>query len=210
VTKLSAKQSRILNFLRQFLEEKGYPPSIRDIVKGCKVSSTSVVEYNLRVLEKEGYIRRDPEVSRGIELSPRNRAIVRVPVIGYIAAGEPIPVPSADTWSALGAAESLELTQELTRGKEGVYALKVKGTSMVDALINDGDLVLMQHVETAEDGDMVAVWLKREKEATLKRFYLERGRVRLQPANEEMKPIYADPEDVEIQGKVIGVIRKVE
>ena len=210
MTKLSAKQSRILNFLRQFLEEKGYPPSIRDIVKGCKVSSTSVVEYNLRVLEKEGYIRRDPEVSRGIELSPRNRAIVRVPVIGYIAAGEPIPVPSADTWSALGAAESLELTQELTRGKEGVYALKVKGTSMVDALINDGDLVLMQHVETAEDGDMVAVWLKREKEATLKRFYLERGRVRLQPANEEMKPIYADPEDVEIQGKVIGVIRKVE
>jgi len=209
VTKLSAKQSRILNFLRQFLEEKGYPPSIRDIVKGCKVSSTSVVEYNLRVLEKEGYIRRDPEVSRGIELSPRNRAIVRVPVIGYIAAGEPIPVPSADTWSALGAAESLELTQELTRGKEGVYALKVKGTSMVDALINDGDLVLMQHVETAEDGDMVAVWLKREKEATLKRFYLERGRVRLQPANEEMKPIYADPEDVEIQGKVIGVVRRL-
>ena len=206
---LSAKQSRILNFLRQFLEEKGYPPSIRDIAKGCRISSTSVVEYNLRILEREGYIRRDPEVSRGIELSARNRAIVRVPVIGYIAAGEPIPVPSADTWSAPGAAESLELTQELTRGKEGLYALKVKGTSMVDALINDGDLVLMQHVETAEDGDMVAVWLKREKEATLKRFYLERGRVRLQPANEEMKPIYADPEDVEIQGKVIGVIRKL-
>ena len=207
---LSTKQSRILDFLRQFLEDKGYPPSIRDIVKGCKISSTSVVEYNLRILEREGYLRRDREVSRGIELSTRNRAIVRVPIIGYIAAGEPIPVPSADTWSALGIAESLELTQELTRGKEGVYALKVKGTSMVDALINDGDLVLMQHVETAENGEMVAVWLKREKEATLKKFYLEPGRIRLQPANEEMKPIYADPEDVEIQGKVIGIIRKLE
>ncbi len=206
---LSTKQSRILNFLRQFLEEKGYPPSIRDIVNGCKISSTSVVEYNLRILEREGYIRRDPEVSRGIELFARNRAVVRVPVIGYIAAGEPIPVPNADTWSTLGAAESLELTQELTRGKEEVYALKVKGTSMVDALINDGDMVLMQHVQTAENGEMVAVWLKREKEATLKRFYLEPGRIRLQPANEEMEPIYADPEDVEIQGKVIGVIRKL-
>ena len=206
---LSPKQTRILEFLRHFLEEKGYPPSIRDIQSGCKISSTSVVEYNLRILEREGYIRRDPEVSRGIELSARNWGIVRVPVIGYIAAGEPIPVPAADTWSALGAAESLELTQELTGGKEGVYALKVKGMSMVDALINDGDLVLMQHVETAENGEMVAVWLKREKEATLKKFYLEPGRIRLQPANEEMEPIYADPEDVEIQGRVIGVIRKV-
>ncbi len=207
---LSTKQSRILNFLRQFLDDKGYPPTIRDIVKGCKISSTSVVEYNLRILEREGHLRRDREVSRGIELSDRNRAIVRVPVIGCIAAGEPIPVPSADTWSTPGAAESLELTQELTRGKEDVYALKVKGTSMVDALINDGDLVLMQHVKTAENGEMVAVWLKREKEATLKKFYLEPGRIRLQPANEEMEPIYADPEDVEIQGKVIGIIRKLE
>ena len=206
---LSAKQSHLLACLRQVLEEKGYPPSIRDIVNGCKISSTSVVEYNLRILEREGYIRRDPEVSRGIELSARNRAVVRVPVIGYIAAGEPIPVPNADTWSTLGAAESIELTQELTRGKEEVYALKVKGTSMVDALINDGDMVLMQHVQTAENGEMVAAWLKREKEATLKRFYLEPGRIRLQPANEGMEPIYADPEDVEIQGKVIGVIRKL-
>jgi len=206
---LSTKQSRILDFLRQFLDDKGYPPTIRDIVKGCKISSTSVVEYNLRILEREGYLRRDREVSRGIELSGRSRAIVRVPVIGYIAAGEPIPVPGADTWSALGAAESLELTQELTGGKEGVYALKVKGMSMVDALINDGDLVLMQHVETAENGEMVAVWLKREKEATLKRLYLESGRIRLQPANEEMAPLYVHPDDVEIQGKVIGVVRRL-
>lgn len=203
---LSAKQSRIMDFLHRFLEERSYPPTIRDIQNGCKISSTSVVEYNLRILEREGHIRRDREVSRGIELGTRR--LVRVPVIGAIAAGEPIPVPTSDTWST-EEAESLELTEELTRGKEGVYALKVKGTSMIDALIGDGDLVLMQHVATAENGEMVAVWLKREKEATLKRFYLELGRVRLQPANEEMQPIYADPENVAIQGRVIGVIRKL-
>ncbi|MBE0415059.1 MAG: repressor LexA [Dehalococcoidia bacterium] len=206
VKELSAKQSRILNFLHHFLDDNGYPPTIRDIAKGCKISSTSVVDYNLRILEREGYIRRDREVSRGIELGARR--IVRVPVIGSIAAGEPIPVPTPDTWSS-EETESLELTEELTRGKEGVYALEVKGTSMIDALIGDGDLVLMQQVATAENGEMVAVWLKREKEATLKRFYLEPGRVRLQPANEEMPPIYADPENVAIQGKVIGVIRRV-
>jgi len=208
VKTLSAKQSRIIDFLREFIEDKSYPPSIREIQSGCKISSTSVVEYNLRILEREGHIRRDREVSRAIELSARSRGMVRVPVIGYIAAGEPIPVPSADTWS-LEALESLELTRDLTRGKEGVYALKVKGTSMIDALIGDGDLVVMEQVATAENGEMVAVWLKREKEATLKRFYLERGRIRLQPANEEMEPLYVDPGDVEIQGKVIGVVRKL-
>ncbi len=204
---LSAKQSRILSFLHQFVDDRGYPPTIRDIVKGCKISSTSVVEYNLRALEREGHIRRDREVSRGIELSG-GRRIVRVPVIGSIAAGEPIPVPTSDTWG-LEAMESLELTEELTRGKEGVYALKVKGTSMIDALIGEGDLVLMQQAATAENGEMVAAWLKRDGEATLKRFYLENGRVRLQPANEDMPPIYVDPKDVLIQGKVIGVLRKV-
>ncbi|TEU04212.1 MAG: repressor LexA [Dehalococcoidia bacterium] len=203
---LSDKQSRIIDFLHRFLNERGYPPTIRDIQNGCQISSTSVVEYNLRILEREGHIRRVREISRGIELGARR--VVRVPIIGHIAAGEPIPVPTSDSWN-MEELESLELTEELTRGKEGVYALKVKGTSMIDALIGDGDLVLMQQVATAENGEMVAVWLKREREATLKRFYLESGRVRLQPANEEMAPIYADPENVAIQGKVIGVIRKL-
>ncbi len=203
---LSDKQSRIIDFLHRFLNERGYPPTIRDIQGGCQISSTSVVEYNLRILEREGYLRRVREISRGIELGARR--VVRVPIIGHIAAGEPIPVPTSDSWN-MEELESLELTEELTRGKEGVYALKVKGTSMIDALIGDGDLVLMQQVATAENGEMVAVWLKKEREATLKRFYLESGRVRLQPANEEMAPIYADPENVAIQGKVIGVIRKL-
>ncbi len=203
---LSDKQSRIIDFLHRFLNERGYPPTIRDIQNGCQISSTSVVEYNLRILEREGHIRRVREISRGIELGARR--VVRVPIIGHIAAGEPIPVPTSDSWN-MEELESLELTEELTRGKEGVYALKVKGTSMIDALIGDGDLVLMQQATTAENGDMVAAWLKRDGEATLKRFYLESGRVRLQPANEEMAPIYADPENVAIQGKVIGVIRRL-
>jgi repressor LexA len=203
---LSDKQSRIINFLHRFFDEQGYPPTIRDIQGGCQISSTSVVEYNLRILEREGHIRRAREISRGIELGARR--VVRVPIIGHIAAGEPIPVPTSDSWNA-EELESLELTEELTRGKEGVYALKVKGTSMIDALIGEGDLVLMQQAATAENGEMVAAWLKRDGEATLKRFYLESGRVRLQPANESMPPIYVDPKDVLIQGKVIGVLRKV-
>ena len=204
---LSAKPTRILDFLRRFLDDRGYPPTIRDIVRGCNISSTSVVDYNLRILEREGHIRRDREVSRGIGLGARR--ILRVPIIGTIAAGEPIPVPTPDTWSVEGSADSVELPEEFTKYKEGIYALKVKGTSMIDALIVEGDLVLMQQAATAENGEMVAVWLKREQEATLKKFYLENGKVRLQPANESMAPIYADPKNVAIQGKVVGVIRKL-
>ncbi len=208
---LSPKQERILDFLRRFLDDKDYPPTVRDIVKGCGISSTSVVDYNLNILEREGYIRRGREISRGIELVDSNRRrLVRVPVIGRIAAGEPIPVPSAETWNNVAAAETIDLTEGLTRGKREVYALRVKGTSMVDALINDGDIVLMEYTNTAENGELVAVWLKGEKEATLKRFYRERGRIRLQPANIEMEPVYAEPENVEIQGKVIAVIRQPE
>lgn len=208
VKALSERQRRILEFLHDFLEEKGYPPSIRDIARACGVSSTSVVDYNMDILEREGYLRRDREVSRGIELLPKNRERVRVPIIGTIAAGEPIPVPSADAWDATTSAETLELTREITGGREGVYALRVKGHSMIDALIDDGDIVLMQHTNTAENGEMVAVWLKAEKEATLKRLYREKRRVRLQPANTQMRPFYVNAGNVEVQGKVIGVIRR--
>ena len=206
---LSPRQRRMLNFMRRFREEKDYPPTIRDIVKGCGISSTSVVDYNLKVLQREGHIRRDREVSRGIELLHKERrTMVRVPVIGYIAAGEPIPVPTSDTWDT-EAMDIIEVSSGLTQGRDGVYALKVKGTSMVDALVNDGDIVLMQQADTAEDGDMVAAWLKADGEATLKKLYRERSRIRLQPANSQMQPIYVSPEDVEVQGKVIGVIRQV-
>jgi len=212
VEALSPRQQKITDFIYRFWEDKGYPPTIRDIVAGCGISSTSVVDYNLNILEKQGYIRRHREVSRGIELvsrPPAPGARLQVPIIGQIAAGEPIPVPTADTWDVTAASETLEVTKDLTRGREGVYALKVRGSSMVDALVNDGDLVLMEYVSSVENGEMAAIWLKAEKEATLKKFYAEPGRVRLQPANSQMEPMFVDPGNVEIQGRVIAVIRQL-
>ena len=209
---LVAKQQRIIDFIHRFLVDKGYPPTIRDIQGGCGISSTSVVDYRLKILEREGYIRRHPEVSRGIELSTRSltsRSRVQVPVIGQIAAGEPIPVPAPDSWDVTAAAETLEVAHDLTQGRGGVYALKVKGSSMIDALINDGDIILLQYVNVVENGEMAAIWLKAEKEATLKKVYVERERIRLQPANGQMPPIYAEPDNIEIQGRVIAVIRQL-
>ena len=207
---LSPRQRRILEFIDTFTDEKGYAPSIRDIVNGCSISSTSVVDYNLRILERQHHLRRDPEVSRGIvRLGKVAPGKVTVPVLGQIAAGQPIPVPQADTWSTIQSAEQLELPQDLTKGRPDVYALRVKGTSMIDALINDGDVVLMQAANTADNGEMVAVWLKQEQEVTLKKFYHEGKRIRLQPANSQMQPIYTTPDNVEIQGKVVGVMRQL-
>ena len=210
--KLSDKQRRIVVYIDRFLGDKGYPPSIRDIQTGCKISSTSVVDYNLNILESKGHISRHAEVSRGIRLLNRateNGPLATVPVIGTIAAGEPIPVPGPDTWDVAAVSETMAVPPELTRGREDVYALRVKGTSMIDALINDGDVVLMQPVSRVENGEMAAVWLEAEKEVTLKKVYVEPDRVRLQPANSQMQPIYAAPDNVAIQGKVIGVIRQV-
>jgi repressor LexA len=209
--KLSQKQRRIMSYIERFLNEAGYPPTIRDIQTGCKISSTSVVDYNLDILENRGLIERHAEVSRGIRLLNQvtSDSPVPVPVIGIIAAGTPIPVPAPDTWNVAAVSDIMDVPRELTRGREGVYALRVKGMSMVDALINDGDIVLMQNVSSVENGEMAAVWLKAEKEATLKKVYVERDRVRLQPANEQMKPIYVSPDNVEIQGRVIGVVRQV-
>ena len=207
---LSTKQRRILDFLREFIVEHDYPPSIRQIQDACGISSTSVVDYNLRILEREGYIRRDREVSRAIELldaGGRRSRVVAVPIIGTIAAGQPIPVPSADTWQSFDWDNTVEVAPEMLGGREKVYALKVRGNSMIDALVNDGDIVLLEAASSADDGEMVAAWLKREQEATLKRFYREGARVRLQPANETMKPIYTEAANVEVQGRVIGAIR---
>jgi repressor LexA len=208
---ISARQQKMLDYIGVFWRDHGYPPSIRDIVSGCSLSSTSVADYNLKILEKKGLIRRHREVSRGIEL-PSSVSVERrrsVPVIGTIAAGRPIPVPDNDSWDATAGAERVDAPDYLLKGQENVYALRVKGNSMIDALINDGDIVLMRYVNAVDNGDMAAVWLKGEKEATLKKFYAEGSRVRLQPANSTMKPIYAPASNVEVQGRVIGVIRRV-
>ena len=203
---LSAKQQGILKFMRQFIDERDYPPSIRDIQVGCDISSTSVVDYNLKALEQKGFIRRDREVSRGIEVldgGRRRSRTVPVPIIGTIAAGQPIPVPSPDN---IDFDNVFEATEDMTRGKDNVFALKVRGTSMIDALVNDGDIVILEQASSADDGDMVAAWLKKENEATLKKFYREGDRVRLQPANSTMKPIYTEADNVEVQGRVLATI----
>ena len=203
---VSDTRQRIWKFIRSFFEDRGYAPTVRDILKGCDISSTAVVQHHLNILEREGHIHRDPEVFRSIQLLDRKNT-VRVPLLGSIAAGEPIPVPDSDTWGN-EALETLELTDELTQGKE-VYALKVKGLSMVDALIDDWDIVLMEPANTADDGDMVAVWLKDKREVTLKRLFREQQQIRLQPANSQMGPLYVHAQNMEVQGKVIGVIRKL-
>jgi len=209
IKSLSPKQERIINFVTEFLNDKGYPPTIRDIAAGCGISSTSVVAYNLNKLAQAGYIRRHSDISRGIKfLTPQKKGgkLVYIPIVGVIAAGEPIPVP--DTGNIIPN-EGLEVSEELVRGKQDIYALRVRGDSMLDALIGDGDIVLMDYVGSAENGDMVAVWLKEEQEVTLKRFFAEPNRIRLEPANRQMKPIYTTPDNVEIQGRVVAVIRRI-
>ena len=208
MSQLTPRQRSILDFIGRFIDEKDYPPSIRDIQQACDISSTSVVDYNLKALERMGLIRRDREVSRAIEIldGRRRHRSVAVPIVGRIAAGIPIPVPSADTWSSTGE-DTVEVTEAMTRGKENVFALRVQGTSMIDALINDGDIVLMEPATSVSDGEMAAVWLRREEETTLKKVYREGSRVRLQPANSAMKPIYTDAGNVEVQGRVLTTLR---
>jgi repressor LexA len=210
---LSERQKRIVKFLGEYVEENGYPPSIREIGAAAGISSTSVVSYNLKRLEEKGYISRDREISRGLKLAAPGRqmapqALVRIPLLGRIVAGEPLPVPGSDF--ALMGDETVELTRDILGDPEGLYALQVQGDSMIDALINDGDIVVMRHQQKVENGEMAAVWLKENEEVTLKRFYDEGAQVRLQPANPTMGPIYVNPRQVEVQGKVVMVVRQLQ
>lgn len=211
--KPSHKQQQILEFLRQYLDEYRYPPSVRDIQKGCDISSTSVVDYNIRALQQLGYVRRSPDVSRGIELledirTPRASS-VPVPLVGTIAAGSPIPVPDTGSWEGMDSLETLDLPESLVDRKQSAFALRVKGLSMIDALIDDGDIVILEPVLARNNGDMLAVWLKLEQEVTLKYVFDEGSRIRLQPANTQMEPMFTSPTNVDIQGRVIGVIRNL-
>ena len=211
VKKLSARQQIILEFLESFIDEHGYPPTVRDIQHGCSISSTSVVDYNLRHLEREGYINRDPDVSRGIGLTEgsygRRDNMVSLPVLGYIAAGTPIPVPTAEGWASSEPLDNVDVPSYLTGGRRDVYALKVKGFSMIDALIDEGDVVVLEPIRQAQNNDMVAAVLTDTNEVTLKRFHAEGARVRLQPANSQMEPIYVDADKVEVHGRVVAVLR---
>ncbi len=211
---LSERQNKILEFLKTFTLDNGYPPTIREIGKAVGITSTSVVNYNLDALQRGGYIYRDRTVSRGIrlaesleELANSTADLIKIPLLGRIAAGTPIQVPEGAFDSET---DAIELTRDfLPANTEGIYALKVQGTSMIDALINDGDIVIMRHTDTANNGDMVAAWLLDREETTLKRFFHEGDRVRLQPENQTMAPIYVDPAKVQVQGRVVTVIRQL-
>ena len=201
----NATRGRVLEFIRSFVAEKGYSPSVADIVAGCGLSSPNLAQYHLNVLEREGMLRRTPGVFRSIQIV--QKANREIPLLGVIAAGAPIPVPESGNWVE-SAEEMLELSRELVGDGENLFALKVRGRSMIDACVMDGDIVVMEAAQDAVDGDMVAVWLKDEHEVTLKRIYREKSHIRLQPANRQMAPLYVDPDNVAIQGRVVVVIRK--
>jgi len=225
-TSLSARQRRMLEVIREYTDEYGYPPTIREIGELVGISSTSVVSYNLTALQNKGLLARDPEVSRGLRLVDEDEdalpmaeqdgyttregtQVLFVPLLGEIAAGEPLPAPDSDFSPA--DYDQIALPPEMARHGD-IYALRVRGTSMIDALINHGDIVIMRYQQTGENGEMVAAWLKDEKATTLKRIYWEDDgkTVRLQPANPLMQPIYVHASNLEIQGKVIGVLRLLD
>ncbi len=228
---LTERQKRILEVLARFQNQHGYPPSIREICDKAEISSTSVVNYYLDQLEEMSFIERDGGVSRGIRLlKPLNdilgtaaavkqsvrqtvEEMLKIPVVGRIFASAPVPVPSSD-FNYFDAETMVDVARSMLPAREkgnDLFALEVHGNSMIDAMVNEGDIVIMKPVREARNGELVAVWLRDKDETTLKYFYLENGRVRLQPANPTMGPIYIDdPSTVEIQGKVIMVIRQVD
>lgn len=204
---LSSKQQTVLDYVKRFAEKNGYAPSLRDISNDCNLKSHTVALYYLNILEREGYINRSKRLPRSITVTTASSGLHTVPFLGVIAAGKPISVPHDDVW-VMTPEEAVEVPRNILAGHENVFALKVKGLSMIDALIDDGDMILLTKANTAPDGSMVAVWLRDKNEVTLKKIYHDSGKIRLQPANRSMAPIFCRPEDVEIQGKVIGVIRQ--
>jgi repressor LexA len=221
--KLSERQKKMLVFIESFLHQHGYPPTIREIGEAVQIGSTSVVNYNLNKLVKAGLIERAPDVSRGLRLVDgfsvsdvqvvnQGVNITRVPVVGQIVASKPVPLPGEDFGYHFDEDDMIDVPTQLL-GKwatsEQIYALRVRGNSMIDALVRDRDVVILNKQETAENGDMVAVWLRDTGETTLKYFYHEGTQVRLQPANTTMEPIYVDARQVHVQGKVLAVLRSI-
>jgi len=211
--KMPPRRQRILAFLQEFYSDNGIPPTVRDIQRACDISSTSVVDYNLEKLREAGYINRRQDVARGIEILDQEGEPIsnapRVQILGLIAAGSPIPVWSAEESAASQEFDTVEVSPELQRQHGKLFALKVAGTSMIDALIDDGDVVVIKPSRDANNGEMVVAWLRDEEETTLKKFYMEGSQVRLQPANSTMEPIYSPAENVEVHGKVVSVIRNL-
>ena len=201
--KLSDQQEKILAYIKQNVRTKGYPPSVREIGKAVGLSSSSTVHAHLAKIESLGFIRRDPTKPRAIEIMDdedwRKKSVIPVPHVGRVTAGQPI-------LAVENIEETYPLPAELVGPDDNLFMLDVSGDSMINAGILDGDYILVRETKTAKNGDIV-VALVDEEEATVKRFYKENGRYRLQPENDTLTPIYADK--VDIVGKVVGLFRRM-
>lgn len=198
--KISAKQQEILEYIKSQILERGFPPAVRDICEAVHLKSTSSVHSHLETLEKNGYIRRDPTKPRAIEILDDSfnftrREMVNVPIVGRVAAGEPLLAEQ-------NIEEYFPIPMDFMPNKQ-TFMLKVKGESMINAGILDGDYVLVEERKTAHNGEMIVALV--DDGATVKRFYKEEGIIRLQPENDTMEPIIVA--DCTILGKVIGVFR---
>lgn len=201
---LSMRQLNILDFIKSEIRTKGYPPSVREIGEAVGLSSSSTVHGHLSQLEKKGFIRRDPTKPRAIEIVDNDlngikptKRIINIPILGQVAAGTPILAEE-------NIEDVIPLPWELVRS-ELVFMLRVKGDSMINAGIFDGDLVLVRQQQTARNGEIIVALI--ENEATIKRFFLEKDCIRLQPENDALEPIYS--KYAQVIGKVIGVYRQI-
>jgi repressor LexA len=201
VQPLTKRQREILDYLNEFIQQHGYAPSLEEVGRRFSLSSLATVHKHLTNLQEKGFIRRAWNRSRSVELLPSRSGgrAIEIPLLGYVAAGMPI--------EAVASSESISVPEALVTGKRDTYVLRVRGDSMIDEQIRDGDWVVVEDRRSADNGEMV-IALIGGQDATLKKFYKENGRVRLQPANPTMQPIVVDPDSVQIQGVVVGVMRK--
>jgi repressor LexA len=227
---LKERHKQVLDVIQEFRAKHGYAPSYREICARTDITSTSMVNYYLEQLEEMGYIERSENISRSLKIKGAAQEKVdqvlgnvkkvvedishslTIPIVGRIVASEPIPIPDSD-FSLFDAESNIDIPESLIPfnvQKENLFALEVEGDSMIDAMVNDGDVIIMKPVQEAKNGEMVAVRLIDQNETTLKHFYHEGDRVRLQPANPTMDPIYVNSSDeIEVQGSVVLVIRQI-
>ena len=197
---LTKRQREILDYLNDFIQQHGYAPSLEEIGRRFGLSSLATVHKHLTNLQEKGFIRRSWNRSRSVELVPVKASgrAVELPLLGYVAAGKPIEAVTGN--------ESISVPEDLV-GKKDTYVLRVRGDSMIDEHIRDGDFVIVEDRKVADNGEMVIALLG-GSDVTLKKFYRENGHVRLQPANPSMKPLVVRADEVVVQGVVIGVMRK--
>jgi repressor LexA len=200
VLPLTKRQREILDYLNEFIQDHGYAPSLEEIGRRFGLSSLATVHKHLTNLQEKGFIKRSWNRSRSVELVPTRTGgrALELPLLGYVAAGAPI--------EAIAGSETIAVPEDLA-GKRDTYVLRVKGDSMIDEQIRDGDFVIVEDRKTAENGEMV-IALIGGSDVTLKKFYRESNRIRLQPANPAMQPLILDAGQVQVQGVVVGVMRK--